>query len=364
MAMPGRCILVCGGAGFIGTNFVRLAVERGAAKVVILDKLTYAGNAGNVPQHPRVIFVRGDIGDRELVQTLLAEHQPVWVVNFAAETHVDRSIDWPEPFVRTNIDGTFGLLESVRRYWSSLPGGTKERFRFLQVSTDEVYGSIPDGERASEERAYRPNSPYAASKAAGDHLARAYYVTYGVPVLITNSSNNFGPFQYPEKLIPLMILNALDGRDLPIYGDGGNVRDWMYVADHCEALLRVLEHGAAGAQYNVGAGNERTNLEVVDSLCAALEELFPARTNPHLQARGFAAYEQLKVFVEDRPGHDRRYALDSSRLRRELGWQPQYDFLAGLRETVRWYFAHRDWCAAVLAGRYDRQRLGLSASRS
>lgn len=352
-------ILVCGGAGFIGANFVRLALERGPGRVVVLDKLTYAGNALNVPADPRVTFVRGDIADRSLVHALLEQHSPKWVVNFAAETHVDRSIDWPDPFVETNVLGTFHLLEAVRRWWETLPEARQERFRFLQVSTDEVYGSIPPGDVAAETRAYRPSSPYAASKAAADHFVLAYHATYGLPVLLTNSSNNFGPYQYPEKLIPLMILNAFEGRELPIYGDGGNVRDWMYVADHCEALLLVLQRGIVGGQYNVGAGNEITNLEVVDTICRVVEELWPAATNPLLRDRGLRAYAELKQFVVDRPGHDRRYALDSARIRHELGWQPRRDFLSGLRHTVRWYLQHRDWCHAVLTGHYDRQRLGL-----
>ncbi len=357
--MSEQTILVCGGAGFIGANFVRLVLERGLGRVVVLDKLTYAGNALNVPKDPRVAFVRGDIADRELLQALLRQHSPRWVVNFAAETHVDRSIDSPDPFLHSNVVGTFQLLEAIRHWWHSAPKARREAFRFLQVSTDEVYGSIPEGETASESSPYRPSSPYAASKAAGDHFVLAYHATYRLPVLLTHSSNNFGPYQYPEKLIPLMILNALDGRDLPIYGDGGNVRDWLYVTDHCEALLLVLERGEIGARYNIGGGQQKTNLEVVDAICAVVQELLPASRNAQLFERGLSTYEELKRFVVDRPGHDRRYALDFGYIRRELGWEPRHDFLSGLRATVRWYAEHRDWCRAVLAGRYDRERLGL-----
>ncbi|GIW44521.1 MAG: dTDP-glucose 4,6-dehydratase [Candidatus Binatia bacterium] len=354
-----RTILVCGGAGFIGTNFVRLLLGREVGRVVVLDKLTYAASEGNVPQDPRLVFYRGDIADGALVRRLLEQYRPRWVVNLAAETHVDRSIDCPDPFVHTNVLGTFRLLECVRAFWAELPRQAREEFRFLQVSTDEVYGTIPEGESASEMTPYRPRSPYAASKAAGDHFALAYHHTYGLPVLLTNSSNNFGPYQYPEKLIPLMVLNALDARELPIYGDGGNVRDWLYVTDHCEALLGVLERGVPGTQYNIGAGNQRTNLEVVEAICRVLEQVVPARENARMLARGLEAYAELKRFVEDRPGHDRRYALDASRVTTELGWAPRHEFMVALEATVQWYVEHRDWCEAVLAGRYDRQRLGL-----
>ncbi len=360
--MLDQTILVCGGAGFIGANFVRLMLARGRERVVVLDKLTYAGNALNLPKDPRVVFVQADIADRDLVQALLRRHNPKWVVNFAAETHVDRSIDSPDSFVHTNVVGTFELLEAVRHWWCKAPKAWKEAFRFLQVSTDEVYGSIPEGETAAEGRAYRPSSPYAASKAAADHFVLAYHATYRLPVLLTNASNNFGPYQYPEKLIPLMILNALDGRDLPIYGDGGNVRDWLYVLDHCEALLLVLERGVVGTQYNVGGGHGKTNLEVVDTICRVMEELFPASCNPQLRERGVSTYQDLKRFVVDRPGHDRRYALAPGRISHELGWQPRHDFLSGLRSTVRWYVEHRDWCQAVMGGRYNRERLGLGTS--
>jgi dTDP-glucose 4,6-dehydratase len=357
--MADRAVLVCGGAGFIGSNFVRFLLQQRGWPVIVLDKLTYAGHRQNLPEDPRVTFVQGDIADSALVSGLLERHQPAWVVNLAAETHVDRSIDGPEPFLQTNTVGTFRLLEAVRNYWERLTAARRAAFRFLQVSTDEVYGSIPAGERATETSPYRPTSPYAASKAAGDHFVRAYHTTYGLPVLLTHCSNNFGPYQYPEKLIPLMVLNALDARELPIYGDGGNVRDWLYVEDHCSALLLVLERGVVGARYNIGASNEKTNLEVVDAICALVEELVPARHNEAMSRRGLGSYLELKRFVDDRPGHDRRYALDAERLRQELGWCPQHDFLSGLRATVRWYAANRDWCAAVLAGRYNRERLGL-----
>jgi dTDP-glucose 4,6-dehydratase len=286
-----------------------------------------------------------------------AEHAPRAVLNLAAETHVDRSIDSPQPFIDTNIGGTFVLLECARKYLTTLASDAREKFRFLHVSTDEVYGTLGADGLFSEETPYAPNSPYAASKASADHLARAYFHTYGLPVLITNCSNNYGPFQFPEKLIPLMILNAAQGRTLPIYGDGGNVRDWLHVEDHCEGLLLTLAMGRPGEKYNIGGGNERTNLEIVDRLCDALEELRPSPSNPALNGR---SYRDLKSFVSDRPGHDRRYAIDASKIARELGWRPRRSFEAGLMETARWYFEHRDWCEQIQASKYDRQRLGLT----
>jgi dTDP-glucose 4,6-dehydratase len=352
-------IVVTGGAGFIGSNFVRHALARTQAAVVVLDKLTYAGNLeslADVASQPRYAFVRADIADREAVRALFRERRPSAVVNFAAETHVDRSIDDPAAFVRTNVTGTFELLEAARQ---SLRERKDASFRFLHVSTDEVYGTLAATGAFSETTAYAPNSPYAASKAGADHLVRAYHETYGLPVLLTNCSNNYGPFQYPEKLIPLMILNAVEGRDLPIYGDGGNVRDWLYVEDHCEGILLALRKGVLGQKYNIGGGSERTNLQVVDALCAALEAELPAVTNPALRARGLRAYADLKTFVPDRPGHDRRYAIDASKIRCELGWSPRHTFEDGLRETVHWYLAHRDWCEAVQSGTYRRERLGL-----
>jgi len=354
-------IVVTGGAGFIGSNFVRLLMQRTAARVVVLDKLTYAGNReslADISGDPRYAFVHGDIADRALVAQVYGEHQPTWVVNFAAESHVDRSIDGPRAFVETNVVGTFELLEAARAYVAALEPAARSRFRFLHVSTDEVYGSLGATGKFTESTPYAPNSPYAASKAAADHLVRAYHETYGLPALMTNCSNNYGPYQYPEKLIPLMILNALDGKPLPIYGDGGNVRDWLYVEDHCEGILLVLERGRVGGKYNLGGDNERTNLELVDRLCAVLDELQPPARNPALAARGLASYSALKTFVEDRPGHDRRYAIDASLVRTELGWRPRHDFESGIRATAAWYVAHRDWCDAVQSGRYARERLG------
>jgi dTDP-glucose 4,6-dehydratase len=359
-------LLVAGGAGFIGSNFVRLLLARTDARVVVLDRLTYAGNLASladVAQHPRFTFVQGDIRDRAMVAALLREHRPDAVVNLAAETHVDRSIDGPRAFVETNVVGTFELLEATRRHLEDLAPERRARFRVLHVSTDEVYGSLGPAGRFAETSPYAPNSPYAASKASADHLVRAYHETYGVPALVTNCSNNYGPYQYPEKLIPLMILNAADGRPLPVYGDGGNVRDWLHVEDHCAALLLVLRRGAPGARYNVGAGEERTNLEIVDAICAALESLRPAAENAALTARGIARYGELRTFVADRPGHDRRYAVDATRVRTELDWRPAHRLEDGLRATVAWYLEHRGWCHAVLGGRYERERLGLGEKR-
>ncbi len=354
-------IVVTGGAGFIGSGFVRHALAHTDARIVVLDALTYAGNLeslADVASHPRYAFVRGDIADRETVRRVLRDERPQAVVNFAAETHVDRSIDDPSAFVRTNLVGTFELLEAARLSLRDEPERTRG-FRFLHVSTDEVYGTLGAEGRFSETTPYAPNSPYAASKAGADHLVRAWHETYGLPALITNCSNNYGPYQFPEKLIPLMILNAVEGRRLPIYGDGGNVRDWLYVEDHCEGILLALRQGRPGGKYNIGGGNERTNLQVVDALCAALEAALPARENAALQRQGLGSYSELKTFVPDRPGHDRRYAIDAARIRTELGWQPRHAFESGLAETVRWYLANRAWCEAVQRGKYDRQRLGL-----
>lgn len=355
--------LITGGAGFIGSNLVYHALERTSDRLVIVDNLTYAGSVLNLERalaDPRVELVRGDIADRELVARVFERTRPDAVLNLAAETHVDRSIDSPEPFVRTNVVGTFVLLDAARVYLQGLPSSERERFRFLHVSTDEVYGTLgPDGQ-FSEETPYAPNSPYAASKASADHFVRAYFHTYGVPVLLTNCSNNYGPYQYPEKLIPLMILNALEGRALPIYGDGGQVRDWLHVEDHCAGLLFVLARGEPGGKYNIGGGNEQTNLAVVDRICDALEQVCPASGNRAIAAAGVTAYRQLKRLVADRPGHDRRYAIDATKIRRELGWAPRIAFADGLMSTVRWYVEHRDWCAAVQGGRYNRERLGLA----
>jgi dTDP-glucose 4,6-dehydratase len=353
----GRALLVTGGAGFIGCNFVRLLLAETAARVVVLDKLTYAGHLESLAEvsgDPRFRFVEGDIADRELLARLFAAEPLDAVVNFAAESHVDRSIDGPAAFVQTNVVGTFELLEAARRWGLERPG-----FRFLHVSTDEVYGTLGADGLFSEETPYAPNSPYAASKAGADHLVRAWFHTFGLPAVITNCSNNYGPFQFPEKLIPLMLLNALDGKPLPVYGDGGNVRDWLYVEDHCRGILRVLAEGRAGEKYNIGGGNERTNLQVVHLLCDLLAEAVPAADNPALRAQGFTSYRQLMRFVADRPGHDRRYAIDASRIRRELGWEPRHRFEDGLRKTVAWYLGNADWCAAVQGRGYGRERLGL-----
>ena len=350
-----RTLLVTGGAGFIGANFVHRLVSQGGVQVVNLDKLTYAGNLDTLAPlaaNPAHVFVQGDIGDRDLVSRLLRDYAVDAVVNFAAESHVDRSIDGPAAFIETNVVGTFNLLDCAKGYWSGLGAERKERFRFLHVSTDEVYGTLGPTGLFTEQTAYAPNSPYSASKAASDHLVRAWHHTYGLPVLTTNCSNNYGPYQFPEKLIPLMIQKALLGEPLPIYGDGGNVRDWLYVDDHCRAILRVLEAGRPGEVYNVGGNSERTNLQVVDTLCELLDEMVPA--SPH------RPHAQLKSFVQDRPAQDRRYAIDSSKLQRELGWMPEETFESGLRRTVAWYLDHADWCARVTDGSYRGQRLGTT----
>jgi len=363
---PGS-VLVTGGAGFIGSNFVRLLLASTRARIVVLDKLTYAGSLRSLDDclgDSRVHFVQADICDRRALGAIFHEHRPDRVLNFAAETHVDRSIDGPSAFVETNLVGTFELLEAARCYWREREEEERSRFRFLHVSTDEVYGSLGPTGLFHEETPYAPNSPYAASKAGGDHLVRAYLHTYGLPTLITNCSNNYGPYQFPEKLIPLMTLNAIEGRPLPIYGDGANVRDWLYVEDHCEGILLALEHGRVGEKYNIGGGNERTNLEIVDRLCEALEDLLPAQENPALSAQGIGSYAALKKFVADRPGHDRRYAIDATRIRKELGWRPRHDFESGLERTVRWYLDNREWCEAVQAGKNARERLGLEAAET
>ena len=341
-------ILVTGGAGFIGANFVLDWLAQSDEAVVNLDKLTYAGNLetlASLAGDPRHVFVRGDIGDSALVDSLLAEHQPRAVVNFAAESHVDRSIHGPEDFVQTNVLGTFRLLESVRGHWSALPAEQKTAFRFLHVSTDEVYGSLSKTDPAfTEENKYEPNSPYSASKAASDHLVRAWHHTYGLPVVTTNCSNNYGPFHFPEKLIPLMIVNALAGKPLPVYGDGMQVRDWLYVKDHCSAIRRVLEAGKLGETYNVGGWNEKPNIEIVNTVCALLDELRP-------RADGKPYKEQIS-YVTDRPGHDRRYAIDARKLERELGWKPAETFDSGIRKTVEWYLANGEWVRNVQSGAY------------
>jgi dTDP-glucose 4,6-dehydratase len=340
--------LVTGGAGFIGSNFILQRLETGAATAIVnLDKLTYAGNLRNlesITSDRRYTFVHGDIGDRELVGRLLEQHQPWAVVHFAAESHVDRSIRGPGDFIRTNVDGTFALLEEVRAYWTGLNSDDGKRFRFLHVSTDEVYGSLgPHDPPFSETTAYAPNSPYSASKAASDHLVRAYHHTYGVPTLTTNCSNNYGRFQFPEKLIPLMILNARDGKPLPVYGDGQNVRDWLYVADHCEAIALVMARGKPGETYNIGGWNEKPNLEIVHAVCDLVDEMAP---------RAGESRRGLITFVKDRPGHDRRYAMDARKIERELGWRPKETFESGIRKTIRWYLENEEWVKDVTSGSY------------
>jgi dTDP-glucose 4,6-dehydratase len=340
-------ILVTGGAGFIGANFILDWLASGDEPVVNLDKLTYAGNAANlaaVERDPRYVFVHGDMGERALVTSLLAQHRPRAIVNFAAESHVDRSIRGPAAFIDTNVVATFTLIDAVKEWWRGEDAATREAFRFLHVSTDEVYGSLgPDDPPFSEVTPYAPNSPYSASKAASDHLVRAYHHTYGLPTLTTNCSNNYGPRQFPEKLIPLMIVNATAGKPLPVYGDGANVRDWLYVGDHCAAICAVLARGRVGETYNVGGSEEMTNLAVVRAICALLAEAKPGRD-----------YDALVTFVADRPGHDRRYAIDSAKIRRELGWEPAETFASGMRKTVRWYLDNAPWIAGVTSGDYRR----------
>ena len=341
-------ILVTGGAGFIGANFVLDWIAAEGSPVVNLDKLTYAGNRGNLASldgDSRHIFVKGDINDRELVTSLLKRHQPEAIVHFAAESHVDRSIHGPGEFVQTNVVGTFSLLEEARAYWSALAEPAKNHFRFLHVSTDEVYGSLGSNDPSfNETTAYAPNSPYAASKAAADHLVRAWHHTYGLPVVTTNCSNNYGPLQFPEKLIPLVILNALAGKPLPIYGDGKNVRDWLYVGDHCAGIRTALRKGRLGETYNIGGNSEKTNLEVVHAVCGILDELHPAG----------APHAKLITFVKDRPGHDRRYAINAAKIQQELGWEPRERFESGMRKTVEWYLANQAWVAAVQSGDYRK----------
>jgi dTDP-glucose 4,6-dehydratase len=340
-------ILVTGGAGFIGSNFVLDWLAAGDERVINLDALTYAGNLRNLASlagDSRHVFVQGDIGDRALVDRLLAEHRPRALVHFAAESHVDRSILGPGAFIKTNIEGTFTLLEAARAYWLALEGDAKAAFRYLHVSTDEVYGSLAPGAPAfTEQHVYEPNSPYSASKAASDHLARAWHHTYGLPVLTTNCSNNYGPYHFPEKLIPLMIVNALAGKPLPVYGDGMQIRDWLYVGDHCSAIRTVLAKGRPGETYNVGGWNEKPNIEIVKTICALLDELRPSPGGP---------YARLISYVKDRPGHDRRYAIDARKIERELGWRPAETFDTGIRKTVRWYLDHADWVAEVQSGSY------------
>lgn len=348
IALPTMAILVTGGAGFIGSNFVLDWLDHSDELVINLDKLTYAGNLQNLASlgdDPRHIFVHGDIADTQLVTTLLTQHQPRAVVNFAAESHVDRSISGPGAFIQTNIVATFQLLEAVRAFWGVLDGKRKSDFRFLHVSTDEVYGSLEKNEPAfTENHKYEPNSPYSASKAASDHLVRAYHHTYGLPVVTTNCSNNYGPFHFPEKLIPLMIVNAQAGKPLPVYGDGQQIRDWLYVKDHCSAIRQVLAKGQTGQTYNIGGWNEKPNIEIVHTVCALLDELRP-------RADGMPYKTQI-AYVTDRPGHDKRYAIDASKIKKELGWEPAETFETGIRKTVQWYLDHAQWVSQVQSGAY------------
>jgi len=352
--MQRQIMLVTGGCGFIGANFVHMAIARGH-RVINLDALTYAGNPANLASlsgNDDYLFVEGDICNGPLVASLLREHDVTTIVNFAAESHVDRSIDGPAPFIETNITGTFTLLEAARKYTAELAETRREAFRFLHVSTDEVYGSLGAEGFFTEQTPYQPSSPYSASKAASDHLVSAYCHTYGLKTLITNCSNNYGPYQFPEKLIPVVILKALEGKPIPVYGDGSNVRDWLYVEDHCTAILRVLEAGRPGETYNVGGHNEKTNLEVVTHICTLLDELRPA-SKPR---------NELITFVKDRPGHDQRYAIDAAKIGSELGWQPAERFETGMRKTIEWYLANLDWCENILSGAYRMERLGLGDS--
>lgn len=350
-----KTMLVTGGAGFIGSNFVRLALQDESLRIINLDKLTYAGNLDSLDgllNTDRHMLVQGDICDRDLVSRAFAEYKPEIVVHFAAETHVDRSIDGPETFILTNVNGTFTLLDVAKNYWRTLTGELKEKFRFLHISTDEVFGSLGDEGLFSEATAYAPNSPYSASKAASDHLVRAYFHTYRLPILLTNCSNNYGPYQFPEKLIPLMIVSALSDKTLPVYGSGCNVRDWLYVEDHCRALELVLKKGETGQSYNIGGHNERTNITIVQSICDILDRRIPRQD-------GRSYREQIR-FVVDRPGHDKRYAIDASKIERELGWRPKESFETGIIKTVEWYLDNVKWWQRVLDGTYRGQRLGLN----
>ena len=356
-------ILVTGGAGFIGSNFVKLALREPDANVIVYDQLTYAGsllNLSALEECQRFAFVRGDISDRSKVVSVLAKYRPSAVMHFAAETHVDRSIDGPRNFVDTNVSGTFALLESALIYFRHLDDSQAHRFRFVHVSTDEVYGSLGPTGYFKEDSRYSPNSPYAASKAASDHFVRAFHETYKLPTLVTHCSNNYGYNQFPEKLVPLTLLNALGGRHLPIYGDGKNARDWLFVEDHCEALLAVLKQGRLGENYNIGGETEKSTIEMVDAICDALEAECPASSNPSLRNIGVKQYCDLKTMVTDRPGHDRRYATDISKIKEQLNWRPRFRFEQALKLTVRWYLDNLDWCAAVQERNYDRGRLGLS----
>lgn len=347
-------LLVTGGAGFIGSNFIQLALQQGKT-IINLDKLTYAGNLESlqsIENHPEYTFIHGDIGDSVLLKDILQQYHPESIVHFAAESHVDRSIDGPAAFIETNIVGTFHLIEATRQYWKDLSKKDQGQFRFLHISTDEVFGSLGKEGFFTETTAYAPNSPYSASKASSDHLVRAYHHTYGLPILMTNCSNNYGPYQFPEKLIPLTILNALAGKPLPIYGDGMNVRDWLYVGDHCRAILRVLEQGTLGESYNIGGHNEKTNLEIVHTICDMLDKAKPRPDG--------TSYRQQITFVTDRLGHDRRYAIDATKIQQQLQWLPQETFESGIEKTIRWYLDNPDWCYHVCDGTYRGERLGIT----
>jgi len=348
-------VLVTGGAGFIGSNLVRYLLKNSRYKLINLDKLTYAGNLESLVglgEDGCYEFIKADIADFDVIRELLGTYQPCAVMHLAAESHVDRSIDGPGDFINTNIVGTFKLLEAVRGYWSQLDQGARKRFRFIHISTDEVYGSLGEEGYFTEETRYQPNSPYSASKAASDHLVRAYHHTYYLPAIISNCSNNYGPRQFPEKLIPLMILNALEGKSLPVYGTGQNVRDWLYVDDHCRALLQILEKGEPGEVYNIGGNTEKTNLQVVEAICKVLDKKKPRP--------GGKSYREQVTFVKDRPGHDLRYAVDTGKIKRELGWMPLESFESGLSKTIQWYIENPQWCRNVQDGSYRRQRLGLN----
>ena len=350
-----KTVIVTGGSGFIGTNMVRLLINSKEYRVVNLDALTYAANVLSLAEldgNQDYVFVNGNITDSKLVESLFEQYHPSGIFHLAAESHVDRSIVSPEDFIQTNVVGTYRLLEAARAYYSALPADLKREFRFLHVSTDEVFGSLGEDGYFTEETPYAPNSPYAASKASSDHFVRAYHHTYGLPTIITNCSNNYGPYQFPEKMIPLMILHALSGKSLPVYGDGSNVRDWIYVEDHCKAVRLAFEKGRVGGEYAIGANNEQKNIHLVNAICSILDEIAPPVEVPHLRERGLHSYTELIQFVKDRPGHDRRYAIDSARITRELGWQPEVGFEAGLRQTVEWYLSNPKWVDQASGGSY------------